>query len=49
MQHHYVNEIYEKGIIDIIKIETEKNVADILTKSLSKEKFVKLRNLLNLK
>jgi hypothetical protein len=49
VQHHYVNENYEKGVIDIIKIETEKNVADILTKSLSKEKFVKLRNLLNVK
>ena len=49
VQHHYVNENYEKGVIDIIKIETDKNIADILTKSLCKEKFVKIRKLLNVK
>ena len=41
VQCHYVNENYEKGVIDIVKIETEKNIADILTKSLCKDKFIR--------
>ena len=47
VQYHYVNENYEKGVIDIVKIETEKNIADIFTKSLCKDKFIKNRNALN--
>ena len=49
VQYHYVNENYEKGVIDIVKIETKKNIADIFTKSLCKEKFNKIRELLNVK
>ena len=48
VQCHYVNENYEKGIIDIVKIETVKNIADIFTKSLCKDKFIKNRNSLKL-
>ena len=48
VQCHYVNENYEKGVIDILKIETEKNIADIFTKSLCKDKFIKNRNALKL-
>ena len=48
VQCHYVNENYEKGIIDIVKIETEKNIADISTKSLWKDKFIKNRNALKI-
>ena len=47
-KHIEVNENYEKGVIDIVKIETEKNIADIFTKSLCKEKFIKNRNALRL-
>jgi len=48
VQYHYVNENYEKGIIDIVKVESENNLADILTKSLSRVKFENLRGQLKL-
>ena len=47
VQCHYVNENYEKCVIDIVKIETEKNIADIFTTSLCKDEFIKNRNALN--
>lgn len=43
VQYHYINENYEKGIIDIVKIDTKYNLADILTKSLDKTTFLKNR------
>lgn len=43
VQYHYINENYEKKIIDIVKIDTNFNVADMLTKSLDKIKFLKNR------
>ena len=39
---------YENGTIDIVKIDTSLNLADMLTKSLDKTKFVKNRNALKL-
>lgn len=48
VQYHYINENYEKGNIDIIKIESNNNLADILTKSLDKVKFLKNRESLKL-
>ena len=47
VHYHFVNEYYMKGIIDIVKVNTNENVADIFTKSLNKNKFVKLREMLN--
>lgn len=41
VQYHYINENYENKKIDIVKIDTEHNLADILTKSLDKTKFKK--------
>lgn len=49
IQYHYVNENYKNGLIDIIKVNTEDNVADIFTKSLNKVKFAKFREILKLK
>lgn len=43
VQYHYINEHYEKKIIDIVKIDTKFNLADMLTKSLDKTKFLKNR------
>jgi len=34
VHYHFVDEWVEEGMIDIIKIESENNIADILTKSL---------------
>ena len=48
VQYHYINENYENGIIGIVKIDTSLNLADMLTKSLDKTKFVKNRNALKL-
>lgn len=43
VQYHYINESYEKGLIDIVKIDSKFNLADMLTKSLDKTKFLKNR------
>ena len=48
MQYHYVYENYVEGKIDIIKVESENNIADILTKALGKAQYVKLRGKLKL-
>lgn len=48
VQYHYVNENYEKGIIDIVKIESKLNIADMLTKALDKQKFIRNRNAVKL-
>jgi len=45
---HFVNESYEKGIIKIVKVNSEENLADILTKALGKVKFEKFRSLLHI-
>lgn len=49
IQYHFVHENYLTKVIDVIKINTEENIADILTKALGKRKFIYLRDLLNLK
>jgi len=48
VHYHFVHECYEKGIIDIVKVDSENNIADILTKSLGKNKFERFRTILNL-
>lgn len=46
---HFVNESYLKRIIDVVKIDSEENIADILTKALGSIKFDKFRKALGLK
>jgi len=48
VHYHFVNGNYLNEI-DVIKIESENNVADIMTKSLGKLKFVKFREMLSIK
>jgi len=48
VHHHFVNECYEKKIINVIKIDSEHNVADILTKTLGSNKFEFIRNEFNI-
>lgn len=43
VQYHFINENYQKKIINIVKVETDRNLADMLTKALSKDKFMKNR------
>ena len=48
VQYHYINENVNNGHIEVFKIDSENNIADILTKSLDKTKFLKNRLNLNL-
>ena len=46
VHYHFVNESYKEGMIDVVKVTSDGNVADIFTKALCKTKFIKFRNLL---
>lgn len=48
VHYHYVNEMIEKGVIKVTKIESEYNCADILTKSLGRNKFEFFRKVIKL-
>jgi len=48
VHYHFVHECVEKGMVDIIKIESENNIADILTKSVGRNNFEKFRIMLKL-
>ncbi|KYN07833.1 Copia protein [Cyphomyrmex costatus] len=48
VQYHFINENYENGIIDIVKVDSNLNLADMLTKGLEKTKFLRNRNALGL-
>jgi len=41
--------LYESGIVNILYVESEKQIADILTKPLTRETFLYLRNSLNMR
>ena len=48
VHYHFVNECYNDKVIDLVKVNSSENVADIFTKSLNKVKFVQFRKMLNL-
>jgi len=48
VHYHFVHECVEEGLINIVKIESENNIADILTKSLGRTNFEKFRTMLKL-
>lgn len=48
VSYHFVNDYYRKGLISVEKVSTDDQVADMLTKSLSKVKFCKFRNMIGL-
>lgn len=48
VHYHFVNECCEKGIIEIVKVESENNIADILTKALGRNKFETFRKALKI-
>lgn len=48
ISYHFVNDYQKKRIINVTKINTDDQLADILTKPLGKEKFQKFRSMLNL-
>lgn len=49
IQYHFVNEYYKDGALDIITIESEENVANLLTMSLGILRYIKLRGMLSVK
>lgn len=48
VHYRFVNECYDNGFIEIIKVESKNNVADVLTKALGKNKFEIFRTILRL-
>jgi len=48
VRFHFVREILNEGDIDLIKIHTKKNPADMLTKVVSGMKFTHYKELLEL-
>ena len=49
IHYHFVHEHVKEGLIDVVKINSNDNIADVFTKSLSKEKFKKFRKMMNIK
>ncbi|CAK1597248.1 unnamed protein product [Parnassius mnemosyne] len=49
VHYHFIHENVKQGSIKVVKIESEKNIADIFTKALGNVKFTKFREMLNLK
>ncbi|WVZ70884.1 hypothetical protein U9M48_019514 [Paspalum notatum var. saurae] len=43
VRYHFLRDNYQKGMIDIVKVASENQVADILTKPLDLETFARLR------
>jgi hypothetical protein len=44
VQYHFIREKYEDGLFQLQYIGTEDQIADILTKTLMKDRFEKLRS-----
>ena len=40
VQYHFVREVVEDGSVDLQKIHTKENLADVLTKPINTDKFV---------
>jgi hypothetical protein len=45
-RYHYIRECVEDGRVDVFHVRTNEQLADILTKSLGRAKFVELRQML---
>ena len=48
VHYHFVNVSYERKEIDIVKIDSEQNIADTLTKALGRNKLENFRLLLRI-
>ncbi len=49
VKYHFIREALEKGIVEIKRVDSKENIADIFTKPLGKVQFEKLRNLLRVR
>lgn len=48
IKNHFLKDVVNDKILDIDYISSENNLADIFTKSLSKELFIRFRNQMNM-
>ena len=48
IRYHFLRDQYEKGVVDLIHVESEDQLADILTKPLDERTFTRLRGELGL-
>jgi len=46
--YHYIREVVESGKVKLYYVETEENYADIFTKNLSRDKYLKCRSTLGI-
>ena len=46
VHYHYVHEYIKENMINVVKVYSDDNIADIFTKSLCKEKFERFRTCL---
>ena len=46
VKHHFIREKYNEKVIDVVYTPTDQNIADIFTKSATKNKLMKFRNIL---
>ena len=49
IHYHFVHECEKEKEIQIVKVDSNENIADIFTKALCKEKLTKFREMLNVK
>lgn len=49
VRFHFVKEMFDKGLINVIYLSSDSQKADIFTKALGKQKFECFRNILNLR
>ena len=49
IKHHFIHDHIKKGEIKLAYVALEANIADILTKSLDRARFEKLRELMGMK
>ena len=43
IRYHFLRDQYEKGVVDLIHVDTGDQLADILTKPLEEKPFIRLR------
>ena len=39
IRHHFIRDAYEKGLIQVVKVHTDFNVVDLLTKAFDEKRF----------
>ena len=49
IRYHFIRDCFEKKLIDLIRIDTSKQCADIFTKAFSKSRFEELVEMIGMK